>query len=396
MEQKSILVGVTGGIAAYKTAELVRLIVRHGLDAQVVMTPASTSLITPLTFQSLSGKPVYVELFEEHESRMRHIELANLPSLIVVAPVTANTLGKIASGIADNLLTTIILASSAPVMLVPSMNENMYQQEIVRENIKKLKDYGYYILEPEEGDLACGAAGRGRMPSPEGIFLCIKELLQDKKDYVGAKVLVTAGPTREPMDPVRFFSNHSTGKMGLALARAFKERGAKVSLIAGPTGLPLPTDMDVVEVVTAKEMWNEVAKRFDDTDIVVKAAAVSDYRPRQEETQKMKKKESLTVEMEQTPDILEYLGANKKNQFLVGFAAETEDLIENARKKMSRKNLDVIVANDLTEAEAGFAAETNKVVAITRRGANYEIPLMSKEDVSHNLLDIIRETLDGS
>ncbi len=396
MEQKSILVGITGGIAAYKSAELVRLIVRYGLEAQVVMTPASTSLITPLTFQSLSGKPVYVELFEQNESRIRHIELANQPSLIVVAPLTANTLGKLAAGIADNLLTTIILASSAPVILVPSMNENMYQQEIVQENIKKVKGYGYYVLEPEEGNLACGTAGRGRMPSPEDIFLRMKVLLQDKKDYAGGKVLVTAGPTREPMDPVRFFSNHSTGKMGFALARAFKERGAQVSLVTGPTDLPLPTDMEVVEVVTADEMWNEVTKRFGDADIVVKAAAVSDYRPKHEEKQKMKKKESITVEMEQTPDILEYLGANKSNQLLVGFAAETEDLLENARKKMSAKNLDIIVANDLTEAEAGFATETNKVVAITRRGGNYEIPLMSKEELSHRLLDIIREALDSS
>jgi len=396
LEQKSILVGITGGIAAYKSAELVRLIVRYGLEAQVVMTPASTSLITPLTFQSLSGKPVYVELFEQNESRIRHIELANQPSLIVVAPLTANTLGKLAAGIADNLLTTIILASSAPVILVPSMNENMYQQEIVQENIKKVKGYGYYVLEPEEGNLACGTAGRGRMPSPEDIFLRMKVLLQDKKDYAGGKVLVTAGPTREPMDPVRFFSNHSTGKMGFALARAFKERGAQVSLVTGPTDLPLPTDMEVVEVVTADEMWNEVTKRFGDADIVVKAAAVSDYRPKHEEKQKMKKKESITVEMEQTPDILEYLGANKSNQLLVGFAAETEDLLENARKKMSAKNLDIIVANDLTEAEAGFATETNKVVAITRRGGNYEIPLMSKEELSHRLLDIIREALDSS
>ncbi len=392
MERKKILLGVTGGIAAYKAAELVRLFVKDGFDTSVIMTAAATNLVAPLTFESLSGNPVHVDLFKQGAGKIRHIELARRPSMIVIAPATANTLGKIASGIADNLLTTVVLAASVPVLLVPSMNVDMYNHPRVQDNLGRLKDCGYLIMEPDEGELACGVEGRGRMPEPEKIARFVLDILKIKKDYVSKKVLVTAGPTREPLDPARYLGNYSTGKMGFALARAFRERGAEVCLVHGDTAILPPAGVEAIRVNTAMEMLGEVEKRFDRTDIVVKAAAVADYRPAECQDRKIKKGDRITLELVPNPDILAMLGARKEKQVLVGFAAETEKLIKHAMQKLRAKNLDMIVANDLTIEGAGFATDTNKVTVITHDGKIREIPLMSKYEVAHRLLDIIAET----
>lgn len=392
MDREKVLLGVTGGIAAYKSAELVRLLIKAGFDTGVIMTPAATNLIAPLTFKSLSGHPVYVDLFEQGTEKIRHIELAKWPSIIIVAPATANTLGKMASGIADNLLTTVVLAASVPVLLVPSMNVDMYNNPMMQDNLKRLRDYGFSVMEPEEGLLACGVEGRGRMPEPEKIVRFAINILKKGKDFAGKKVLVTAGPTREPLDPVRYLGNYSTGKMGFALARALKERGAEVCLVRGDTDIPPPDGIEVIKVNTAMEMMEEVDKRFPRTDIIIKAAAVADYRPAKVLNRKIKKGEKITLELVPNPDILSMLGTKKEEQMLVGFAAETENLMENARQKLKAKNLDLIVANDLTIEGAGFATDTNKVTIITRHGKVYELPLMSKYEVAHRLLDIIRET----
>lgn len=392
MEREKILLGVTGGIAAYKAAELVRLFVKAGLDTSVIMTAAATNLIAPLTFETLSGHPVHVDLFKRGARKIRHIELARRPSMIVIAPATANTLGKIASGIADNLLTTVVLAASVPVLLVPSMNVDMYNHPRVQDNLGRLRDCGYLVMEPDEGELACGVEGRGRMPEPEKIVKSVLAILKIKKDYVGKKILVTAGPTREPLDPARYLGNYSTGKMGFALAGAFRERGAEVCLVHGDTGILPPAGVEAIRINTAMEMLREVEKRFDRIDIVVKAAAVADYRPAECLGRKIKKGDRITLELVPNPDILSILGARKEKQVLVGFAAETEKLIENAMQKLRAKNLDMIVANDLTVEGAGFATDTNKVAVITRDGKIRELPLMSKYEVAHHLLDIIAET----
>ena len=391
-DNKRILLGVTGGIAAYKVADLVRLCTRESHSVQVMMTDSARELIGPLTFQTLTNNPVYTDLFGLYENEIRHIELANTPSLIVIVPATANTIGKLANGIADNLLTTVVLASSVPVLIVPSMNERMYDNPAVQENLQKLKNYGYYVMDPDEGDLACGVYGKGRMPPPEDILSQITAIMLKKNDFEGIKALVTAGPTYEPMDPVRFFTNYSTGKMGFAVASALQERGAEVCLVTGPTCLNEPSNMEVVRTNTAQQMFEEVAKRYDHTDLVIKAAAVSDYRPAGVEEQKIKKDKELMVKLEKNPDILKELGARKKNQLLVGFAAETQDLRKNALEKLNSKNLDLIVANDLTEEEAGFASSQNKVTVFHQDGNTYEMPQMSKYEVAHGLLDIIFKT----
>lgn len=391
MGKEKVLLGITGGIAAYKSAELVRLLVQRNYDVQVIMTPAATEFVTPLTFRSLSGNPVYVEQFDEHEERIKHIELANEPSLIIIAPATANTISKISCGLADNLLTTVVMASSVPVLLVPSMNERMYSNAIMQENLRRLESKDYFIMEPDSGELACGVAGKGRMPAPEKTLDFALNILNSRKDFTGKKVLVTAGPTREALDPVRYFSNHSTGKMGFAIARAFKERGAEVCLIAGPVEIPLPGNVEVVQVNSALEMMEAVESRFNNTDIVVKTAAVSDYRPLKCEPLKIKKDRHLEVEFKRNPDILKTLGSMKKHQVLVGFAAETDNLLENARQKLDAKNLDFVVANDVTSEGAGFGTDTNLVTVISRRGETFSLPLTSKHDVAHRLLDIILE-----
>lgn len=383
-----VLLGVTGGIAAYKAAELARLFVRGGADVQVVMTPAAAEFIAPLTFQTLTGHPAYVQMYTERTSdKIRHIELLEGADVLVVAPATANTIGKMAGGLADNLLTTLYLAATCPVVVVPSMNVNMYEHRVVRENLEKLRLHGCQIMDPDAGELACGVYGSGRMPEPQDIFYFTRAVLMPK-DYQGLKALVTAGPTREPLDPVRFISNPSTGLMGYTLARALSERGADVTLISGPTHLTAPAGVKTVSVTTADEMYSAVLERYDQNRLVIKTAAVSDFRPLKKDLQKVKKTEAaLTLQLAVNRDILLELGRQKGNRILVGFAAETEDAVDNAHDKLLRKNLDLIIVNNLNEPGAGFAVQTNRVSIIDCSGAVEELPLLEKEELAHRILD---------
>lgn len=383
-----VLLGVTGGIAAYKAAELARLFVRGGADVQVVMTPAAAEFIAPLTFQTLTGHPAYVQMYTERTSdKIRHIELLEGADVLVVAPATANTIGKMAGGLADNLLTTLYLAATCPAVVVPSMNVNMYEHRVVQENLEKLRVQGCHIMDPDAGELACGVYGSGRMPEPQDIFYFTRAVLMPK-DYQGLKALVTAGPTREPLDPVRFISNPSTGLMGYTIARALSERGADVTLISGPTHLTAPTGVKTVSVTTADEMYSAVLERYDQNRLVIKTAAVSDFRPLKKDLQKVKKTEAaLTLQLAANRDILLELGRQKGNRILVGFAAETEDAVDNAHDKLLRKNLDLIIVNNLNEPGAGFAVQTNRVSIIDCSGAVEELPLLEKEEVAHHILD---------
>lgn len=388
------LVGVTGGIAAYKTAELVRLFKRDGREVQVVMTPGAARFIAPLTFQTLSGRPALIDGFQASgEEKVRHIDLAAAAQVLVIAPATANTIGKMAAGIADNLLTTLYLAARCPVVLAPSMNERMYLHPAVQENLARLRARGCLILEPDCGELACGVSGKGRMPEPQGIAESVRRALAGG-DFRDIRALVSAGPTREPLDPVRFISNRSTGLMGYAVARALVERGARVTLVSGPTALPRPGGVEFVPVETAREMHAAVTGRFSDCDVVIKAAAVADYGAARAAEHKLKKDGGgLTLELRPNPDILEELGRGKGSRILVGFAMETERALEHAREKLERKNLDLIVLNDLTVPGAGFATPTNQVWIIGREGRSEELPLMSKELLAHRLLDRIAPLL---
>ncbi len=393
---KQVLLGITGGIAAYKAAELARLFIKGGAAVQVVMTPAATRFITPLTLQTLTGKPVFCDMFTEHsEAWIPHIELLDGVDLLVIAPATANTVAKMAAGIADNLLTTLYLAAVCPVVIVPSMNVNMFAHPTVTGNLDQLRAAGCRVMDPGSGELACGVYGKGRMPEPADIF---NYALQGFRahDFKDINVIVTAGPTREPLDPVRYISNPSTGLMGYAVARALQERGAKVTLISGPTALKVPPAVTLVPVTTAGEMHQAVIDRFAQCRLVIKAAAVSDFRPTLCSGQKVKKSDAaLTLNLTPTADILMELGRRKKNQVLVGFAAETENVLENARDKLNRKNLDLIVVNDLAEKGAGFASSTNRVTLIDRSGAVEELPLMEKEELAHRLLDRIAPLLSA-
>jgi len=399
LKDKIILVGITGGIAAYKSAELVRLLVKEKAIVQAVMTSHAENFITPLTLRTLTGRPVYTSLFHpSYGSATIHIDLAREPHLVVVAPATANFLGKLAAGIADDLLSSVLLAvdlKRQPVILAPSMNTSMFHNPAVQDNIKLLRSRGYIFADPLSGPLACGEVGEGRMVEPTQLLQLIKDKLSARRDYKGLTVLVTAGPTREPLDPVRFISNHSSGRMGYAFARAAQERGARVLLISGPTSLEPPAGVEFYPVESAREMYNVVMEKFSFVDIIIKTAAVSDFRPEETFNQKIKKGGTLSVKLVQNPDILRELGLRKGNRFLVGFAAETEKLLENARKKLQEKNLDLIVANDLTEEGAGFIQETNKVALIYKEGKIEELPLLSKYELSHLILDRILGMVRG-
>jgi phosphopantothenoylcysteine decarboxylase/phosphopantothenate--cysteine ligase len=394
LKDKTILLGITGGIAAYKSAELARLLIKEGAAVQVVMTANAEAFITPLTMRTLTGRPVYSSLFNpSYGSATVHIDLAREPDMVVVAPATANFLGKIASGIADDLLSTVLLAVDLqvrPVILAPSMNTAMFHNPAVRDNIKLLRQRGYIFADPLAGVLACGDVGEGRMVEPGQLLLLIKDKLSARADYSGLTVLVTAGPTREPLDPVRFFSNHSSGRMGYALARAARERGARVLLISGPTALEPPPGVDFYPVESAREMYALVMDKFSLADVIIKTAAVADYRPEETYAQKIKKSGDLSIRLVRNPDILQELGSRKGTRFLVGFAAETENLQDNAHKKLAAKNLDLIVANDLTREGAGFAQETNKVSLLYRDGRVEELPLMTKYELAHLILGRIR------
>ncbi|BAD64855.1 phosphopantothenoylcysteine decarboxylase [Shouchella clausii KSM-K16] len=389
LKNKTIVVGVSGGIAAFKTAALVSKLTQAGANIYVVMTEAATKFVTPLTFQALSRNPVYTDTFTEPDAtKIAHIDIADQADLVLIAPASANTIAKLAAGIADNMLTTLVLATKAPVALAPAMNVNMYEHPSVQENMEKLRSYHYQLIEPGAGYLACGWVGKGRMAEPEQLLELVDTLLEEATDLRGKQVIVTAGPTREPLDPVRFFSNYSSGKMGYALAQEARRRGAHVTLITGPTALEAPVGVETVAVQTAEEMYNAVNKRYQQADIVIKAAAVADYQPVDVFAHKQKKNaDEWSVALERTKDILRFLGEHKKEQILVGFAAESEQLHTYAKSKLERKNLDLIVANNITTEGAGFDVDTNVVTVFTRDGQETAYPQASKQEVAKQILN---------
>jgi phosphopantothenoylcysteine decarboxylase/phosphopantothenate--cysteine ligase len=395
LKGKKVVLGVTGGIAAYKAAEFIRLLVKLEVDVHVVMTENAQKFITPHTFQTLSGNPVVTDPFALLEdAEIGHIALADLAELVVILPATANIIGKIANGIADDFLSTMVMATKAPVLFVPSMNVNMWENKALQKNIQTLLGRGYHLLEPGEGELACHWYGKGRLPELNEVVEKIEDILSPK-DLKGERILITGGPTHEPIDPVRFITNRSSGKMGYALAKMARRRGADVILIAVPTSLPLPgRDIKWVPVWTAEEMRKAVFNYLEGSSVVIKAAAVSDYRPKVISQKKIKKGGSdTTLVLERTKDILEELGKKKGNRILIGFAAETEDLIANAKKKLQEKNLEFIVVNDVTKPGAGFGLDTNQVKILYPSGKVRELPLMSKEEVSQVILDDVVKLL---
>ncbi len=389
LKRKKIVLGVTAGIAAYKAAEFVRLLVKAEADVHVAMTQNAQKFIAPLTFQTLSGNPVVTDPFALLEdAEIGHIALADLAELVVILPATANIIGKIANGIADDFLSSMVMATKAPVLFVPSMNVNMWENKALQKNVKTLLERGYHLLEPGEGELACHWYGKGRLPELTEVVEKMEDLFSPK-DLKGEQILVTAGPTQERMDPVRFITNRSSGKMGYALAQMARRRGAGVILISGPVSLPLPRrDITFISVRSAEEMEKAVLANLKGSSAVIMAAAVSDYRPGVISERKIKKGDSDTsLELERTEDILAKLGKKKGNRILVGFAAETEDLVANAQRKLKGKNLDLIVANDVTKAGAGFDSDTNQVKILYPSGEVKDLPLMSKGEVSQLILD---------
>ena len=388
LKGKHIVLGVTGSIAAYKIASLASMLVKKRADVTVIMTPNATNFINPITFESLTGNKCLVDTFDRNfEFQVEHVSLAKQTDVFLVAPASANVIAKAAHGIADDMLTTTLLACQCPRIFAPAMNTRMYQNPIVRDNIEKLKDYGMEVITPAAGYLACGDTGEGKMPEPEVLFEAIVRALTPK-DLAGKKVLVTAGPTQEKLDPVRYISNHSTGKMGYAIARAAVRRGADVTLVSGKVELSPPMGVKVVPVVSAADMAQAVKAAAPEQDIIIKAAAVADYRPRQAADEKLKKKdENLALELERTEDILAWLGAHRREgQILCGFSMETEHLLENSRAKLEKKKIDMIVANHLKQEGAGFGTDTNVVTLLSKEGME-ELPLLSKEEVASRLLD---------
>jgi phosphopantothenoylcysteine decarboxylase/phosphopantothenate--cysteine ligase len=396
-EGKKIILGITGGIAAYKSAELTREFVKQGAQVTVVMTKNATNFITPLTLQTLSGNPVYTDTFSlTGEWEIGHISMAEAADIIVIAPATANMIGKIASGIADDLLSTTVMATRAPVLICPAMNTNMYTNTIVRANCEKLSSLGYHIMDADYGELACKTEGAGRLPSPDDIVEEVASILTEK-DLAGENVLITAGPTREPFDPIRFISNYSSGKMGYAFAVMAKRRGADVTLITGPTVLPVPSGVKVHEVSTAVSMRDEVMKHLNKSTIIIKVAAVADYRPAVLSDSKIKKDDGpFNITLERNPDIIAEIGKIKGDRILVGFAMETEDLLKNAYDKLLAKNMDLIVANDLSRPGSGFQYDTNSVRVIDRSGTVRKFPLMTKTKIADRVLDRIKKLREDS
>lgn len=386
---KNIVLGVCGGIAAYKACELTSRLKKLNANIDVIMTKSAAEFVTALTFQSLSLNEVITDMFEKSKYwEIEHISLAKKADIIVIAPATANVIGKLACGIADDMLTTTVMASKAIKLIVPAMNTNMYENLIVQRNIETLKQLGYNFMEPSEGRLACGDIGKGKMAEPEAIEVRIKELLLTSRDLEGKTVLVTAGPTREALDPVRFITNHSTGKMGFAIAEKAALRGAKVYLVSGPSNLATPHGVERIDVESALDMHTAVMELMENADIIIKSAAVADYRPAEISNEKIKKSEDdLVIKLKRNPDILQELGKVKGNRVLIGFAMETQNLIENASAKVKKKNLDFIVANDLRTEGAGFAGDTNLVKIIDSQGKVEEIPLMRKSDLADIVLD---------
>lgn len=389
LKGKTVLLGVTGGIAAYKIANLASALVKLHADVNVIMTQNATNFINPITFESLIGNKCIVDTFDRNfKFKVEHIALAELADVFMIAPASANVIGKIANGIADDMLTTTFMACKKKKILAPAMNTNMYENPIVQDNIKKLKDYGMEIIEPATGYLACGTTGSGKLPDEKILLEYILREIAYEKDLSGKTVLVTAGPTREAVDPVRFISNHSTGKMGYAIARCASLRGARVILVSGPVSIEPPLFAQLVPVVSAEDMYNAVMKYKYEADIIIKSAAVADYTPVAVSSEKIKKQDGdMRIELRRTKDILKELGQSRReNQFICGFAMETENLIENAFKKLESKNVDMIVANSLKTEGAGFGTDTNVVTLITKDGKT-ELPLMSKDEVAMKILD---------
>jgi phosphopantothenoylcysteine decarboxylase/phosphopantothenate--cysteine ligase len=390
LKGKEVVLGVTGCIAAYKAAELVRLIVKEGANVQVVMTESSKEFVSALTFQTLSGNPVITDIFRLfYEKDIGHISLAQKADILVVAPATANIIGKAAGGIADDMLSTVIMATKAPLLFAPAMNVNMWENPVVQKNIGLLRSLGHSFVEPVFGDLACGVQGKGRLAEVKSVLEEMRVVLSPN-DFANKRVLVTAGPTQESLDPARYLTNPSTGKMGFAIARALKRRGADVTLVTGPTANSLPVGIKCIKVKTAEQMALAVNKCFENMDIIIKSAAVADYRPKKVSSQKIKKDGSgIVLDLEKTPDILSELGKKKGKIILVGFAAETENLLANASEKMRKKNLDMIVANDISRSDVGFGTEDNQVTIFFQDGTSESFPKMGKDEVADLLLDRI-------
>ena len=389
LKGKTVVLGVTGSIAAYKIANLASMLVKLHADVNVIMTKNATNFINPITFETLTSNKCLVDTFDRNfQFNVEHVALAKRADIFMVAPASANVIGKIANGIADDMLTTTIMACKAPKYIAPAMNTNMFENEIVQDNLKKLQKYGYEIITPATGYLACGDTGSGKLPSEETLLSYIMKELHYEKDMTGKKVVVTAGPTMEAIDPVRFISNHSTGKMGYAIAKCAMERGADVTLISGQTAIEKPGFVKVIDVVSAKDMFEAVKQETEDADFIIKSAAVADYTPVTVADEKIKKSDDdMSISLARTTDILKFLGEHKKpNQKLCGFAMETKDMLENATKKLTAKNADMIVANNLKVAGAGFGTDTNVVTLIKKDGVK-ELPILSKDEVAKAILD---------
>lgn len=389
---KNIILGVTSSIAAYKSANVASALVKKGCNVNVLMTENATNFINPLTFEELTKHKCIIDTFDRNvQYNVAHISLAVSADAFIIAPASANVIGKIANGIADDMLTTTVMACKCPVIISPAMNTNMYENPIVQDNIAKLERFGYIIVPPADGRLACGAIGKGKMPDEQVLLDYLERALSDKQDFKGKRVLVTAGPTQESIDPVRYITNHSSGKMGYAVARQAMLRGAEVTLVSGKVNLPPVPFVKMIYITTTEDMYNAVTSEFENTDIVIKAAAVADFRPKRIADDKLKKADGMdSIELEPTKDILKELGKNKKNRFICGFSMETKNMTENSRKKLENKNLDMIVCNNLKVEGAGFQGDTNVVTVIDKTNIT-ELGIMSKTEVADKILDRIAE-----
>ena len=395
LKNKTVLLGVTGSIAAYKIANLASALKKLHADVHVLMTQNATNFINPITFESLTGNKCLVDTFDRNfQFQVEHVSIAKKADVVMIAPASANVIGKIAHGIADDMLTTTVMACKCPIYISPAMNTNMYENPILQDNMKILEKYGYHIITPASGYLACGDTGAGKMPEPETLLQYIVQEIAFEKDFKGKKILITAGPTQEKIDPVRYITNHSSGKMGYALAKRAAMRGAEVTLVSGQVSLAPPPFVKVVSIVSAKDMFDAVTAVSDKQDIIIKAAAVADYRPAFVSDEKMKKKDDqMSIELERTDDILKYLGEHKKEgQFLCGFSMETQNMISNSRAKLEKKNLDMIAANNLKVEGAGFKTDTNVLTLITQN-EEVSLDMMSKEDAAGVILDKIKEMM---
>lgn len=397
LKGKTVVLAVTGSIAAYKIATLASQLGKLHANVQVLMTKNATNFITPITFETLTGNKCLVDTFDRNfQFNVEHVSLAKKADVVMIAPASANVIGKLANGIADDMLTTTVMACKCKKIISPAMNTQMFENPIVQDNLKKLEYYGYEVIQPAVGLLACKDVGAGKMPEPEVLLEFIKREVCYEKDLIGKNILITAGPTQEAVDPVRFLTNHSTGKMGYALAKVCSYRGANVTLVTGKTNIPKPMFVNVVDITSAKQMFDAVTSAFSQQDIVIKAAAVADYRPANVSDEKVKKSEgSMSIPLERTDDILKYLGEHKEaHQFLCGFSMETQNMLENSRAKLVKKNLDMIVANNLKVAGAGFAGDTNVVTMITKQDET-ELPLLSKEETAVQIVNKILRMMDA-